>query len=161
MKCAGPIHFGDQGIECCETCGGGCVCCDHSHVDHTGAEYECLVAENSPCALKAHAGRDRCCAVGLRAALQQAPAAVLRGAHGGRGAVRRVAGAAVSRREREGTPGWRAGIEAAVRKVNYRLGVMPDLMVPAYRQALLDVRLHLLAMLERGTENSTCVVDEG
>lgn len=55
----------------------------------------------------------------------------------------------------DGTIGWRAGIEACVRKVKYRQAILPDLQTPAYRAALLDVLVHLEAMLERGTEHST------
>lgn len=56
---------------------------------------------------------------------------------------------------------WREGVEASLRKVRYRLSVMPDLQKPAYTAALRDVELHLMAMLERGTERSTTPIDEG
>jgi hypothetical protein len=54
--CAGPIHFADQGIEVCTTCG-GCICCDFEHVDHTRAEYECFTDSEGLCHLKVHDGR--------------------------------------------------------------------------------------------------------
>ena len=50
-KCAGPVYFGDQGIEVCETCG-GCLCCDHDDVDHSDATYRCLTDRNGVCVLK-------------------------------------------------------------------------------------------------------------
>lgn len=55
-KCAGPIYFGDQGIEVCDTCG-GCICCDFIHLDHEDAERECFRDNDGRCALRAHAGR--------------------------------------------------------------------------------------------------------
>lgn len=55
--CAGPVYFGDQGIEVCEACG-GCICCDFSHVDHSKAEYECLKDDEGVCHLRVHRGRD-------------------------------------------------------------------------------------------------------
>ena len=62
--------------------------------------------------------------------------------------------------EHDGTPGWRAGVEASIRKVRYRQSVMPDLQTAAYKQALADVALHLEAMLERGCERTgTCIAD--
>lgn len=57
-------------------------------------------------------------------------------------------------RQHDGSAGWRAGIEAAVRKVKMRQAIMPDTQTPGYRQALRDVLVHLEAMLERGTETS-------
>ncbi len=59
----------------------------------------------------------------------------------------------------EGTPGWRAGIEASIKKVKYRQSVMADLQTPDYKQGLLDVLLHLEAMLERNTERSVSILD--
>lgn len=56
VACAGPVYFGDQGIERCETCG-GCICCDFDNVDHSKAEYRCFVGRDGVCHLKAHAGR--------------------------------------------------------------------------------------------------------
>lgn len=58
-------------------------------------------------------------------------------------------------RDHDGTDGWRAGIEAAIRKVKYRQSLMPDFQTAGYKQALADVLLHLEAMLERNTESST------
>ena len=58
-KCAGPVYFGDQGIEVCTVCG-GCICCDFVHVDHDDAERECVIV-NGRCCLKVHG--DRKCTV--------------------------------------------------------------------------------------------------
>lgn len=55
-KCAGPVYFGDQGIEVCETCG-DCICCEFADVDHRKAERRCFVNSDGRCVLKAHAGR--------------------------------------------------------------------------------------------------------
>ncbi|MGN6103511.1 MAG: hypothetical protein ACTHU0_00160 [Kofleriaceae bacterium] len=60
--------------------------------------------------------------------------------------------------EHEGSAGWRAGIEAALRKVRYRMSVLPDLQSPGYRIALDEVIVCLKAMLERGTETSCAQV---
>lgn len=49
-KCTGPVYFADQGIECCETCG-GCICCDHEDVDHGEARYRCLPMRDGRCGL--------------------------------------------------------------------------------------------------------------
>lgn len=54
--CAGPVYFGDQGIEYCETCG-GCICCDFESVDHTATEYRCAIGRDGKCHLLAHADR--------------------------------------------------------------------------------------------------------
>ena len=54
--CAGPVHFADQGIEVCNTCG-GCICCDFNDVNHIHAEYECFKSKEGRCSLKAHSGR--------------------------------------------------------------------------------------------------------
>ena len=55
--CAGPVYFGDQGIEVCDTCG-GCLCCDFAHVDHSGAEYECVKNKAGRCVLRMHEDRE-------------------------------------------------------------------------------------------------------
>jgi hypothetical protein len=57
--------------------------------------------------------------------------------------------------EVEGSSAWRSGITASLRCVRYRQSVMPDLQTPAYKQALADIALHLMAMLERNSEKST------
>lgn len=69
-----------------------------------------------------------------------------------------AAGKPAHGRALDGSPGWRAGIEACIRKVKYRKSVMPDLQKPAYTAALDDLLLHFEAMLERGTERSTTEV---
>lgn len=51
-SCAGPVYFGDQGIEVCETCG-DCICCEpFDAVDHTKAVYRCERGNNGVCWLK-------------------------------------------------------------------------------------------------------------
>jgi hypothetical protein len=67
----------------------------------------------------------------------------------------------ISPRDHEGAPGWLAGIEAAIRKVRYRQGVMPDMQAPAYKAALSEVLVHLEAMLARGTEHATTSIADG
>lgn len=57
-------------------------------------------------------------------------------------------------REHDGSPGWRAGIEASIRKVKHRQAILSDFQTPGYRAALADVLTHLEAMLIRGTERS-------
>jgi hypothetical protein len=62
----------------------------------------------------------------------------------------------------EGSPTWRAGIEACIRKVKYRQSVMPSLQHPAYKTALVDLLVHFEAMLVVGKERTGgCVVDGG
>ncbi len=39
--CDGPVYFGDQGIEVCESCG-DCICCKHDFVNHDRAPRRCL-----------------------------------------------------------------------------------------------------------------------
>lgn len=51
-KCKGPVYYGDQGIVACTVCEPfGCICCDHKDVDHSEAEYECLIVDGE-CLLK-------------------------------------------------------------------------------------------------------------
>jgi hypothetical protein len=61
--------------------------------------------------------------------------------------------------EHEGTPGWRSGIEAAIRVVRSRQNTLPDLQVAAYQVALSEVETMLQAMLKRGTEARTTPID--
>lgn len=67
--------------------------------------------------------------------------------------------AATSRYNHDGSPGWRAGIEASLRNVRWRQSIMSDLQVPGYRAALAELVVFLEAMLARGTERSTCTLD--
>lgn len=55
---------------------------------------------------------------------------------------------------------WRQGVRDSIAAVNYRQTVSPDYQIAAYKQALIDVLIHLEAMLERGTARSTCVLDD-
>lgn len=56
--------------------------------------------------------------------------------------------------EHESSPGWRAGIEASIRRLEAQLKKPRDLWHPAYFAALDEALVHLQAMLERGTERS-------
>ena len=61
--------------------------------------------------------------------------------------------------EHEGTEGWKAGIQAALRIVDYRRKLMPDLQHRAYTAALDEIEIFLRAMLERGTEKTVSQLD--
>lgn len=60
--------------------------------------------------------------------------------------------------EHDGTAGWRAGIEASLRRLRAMQSKPRDLHHPAFFAALGELEIKLLAMLERGSERSTTEV---
>jgi len=61
--------------------------------------------------------------------------------------------------EHDGSPGWRAGIEASIARVKAMQRKPRDIYHKAYFAALDELLVHLEAMLERGSERSTTSVD--
>jgi hypothetical protein len=64
------------------------------------------------------------------------------------------------KRRREGSAGWRSGIEASIRRLQAMARKPRDLWKPAYFVAVDEALVHLGAMLERGTEQDRTVVQE-